>query len=95
MVKKYLRKIFKFFTYPIYYHQVTILLHFEYSEYFVDFELFFREMLSLESSHLDRESLKSRLNDLVFSSFKTYNSFRKRNNLTFTFTLRTKSHYYP
>ena len=53
----------------------------EYSEYLVDFELFFRDTLSLETSHLDRELLKSRLKSLVFSSFKTYNSSKRPNNL--------------
>ena len=32
-------------------------------------------MLNLETSHPDRELLKSRIKDLAFSSFKTYNSF--------------------
>ena len=54
----------------------------EYSEYLVDYELFFRDTLSLEISHLDCELLKSRLKNLLFSSFKTYNSSRKPNNLT-------------
>ena len=54
----------------------------EYSEYLVNYELFFRYVLSLETSHLDRELLKSRLKYLAFSSFKTYNSSRKPNNLT-------------
>ena len=53
----------------------------EYSEYLVDFELFFRDTLSLETSHLDYELRKSRLKDLAFSSFKTYNSSRKPNNI--------------
>ena len=43
----------------------------EYSEYLVDFELFFRDTLSLETSHLGHELLKSRLKNLAFSSFKT------------------------
>ena len=46
----------------------------EYSEYLVDCELFFRERLCLETSHLDRE--------LAFSSFKNCNLSRKLNNLT-------------
>ena len=50
-------------------------------EYLVDFELFFRDTLSLETSHLDRELPKSRLESLGFSSFKTYNSSRRPNNL--------------
>ena len=54
----------------------------EYSEYLVNYELFFRYVLSLETSHLDRELLKSRLKYLAFLSFKTYNSSRKPNNLT-------------
>ena len=54
----------------------------EYSEYLVDYELFFRDALSLETSHHDCELLKSRLKNLAFSSFKTYNSSRKPNNLT-------------
>ena len=54
----------------------------EYSEYLVDFELFFRDTLSLETSHLDRGLLKSRLKNLVFSSHKTYNSSKRLNNLT-------------
>ena len=49
----------------------------EYSEYLVDYELFFRDTLSLETFHVDREILKSKLKDLAFSSFKTYNSSRK------------------
>ena len=53
----------------------------EYSEYLVDFELFFRDTLSLETSHLDRGLLKSRLKNLAFSSFKSYNSSRRPNNL--------------
>ena len=40
-----------------------------------DYKLFFRDMLNLETSHPDREILKSRIKDLAFSSFKTYNSF--------------------
>ena len=48
----------------------------------VDYELFFRDTISLETSQLDREFLKSRLKDLTVSSFKTYNSPRKPNNLT-------------
>ena len=64
------------------YHQVTILLYSEYSEYLVYFELFFRDTLNFETSHLDRDLLKSRLGDLAFSSFKTYNSSRKPNNLS-------------
>ena len=51
----------------------------EYSEYLVDYELCFRDTLSLETSHLDRELLKSRLKDLAFSSF---NSSRKPNTVT-------------
>ena len=43
----------------------------EYSEYLVDYELFFRDTLSLKISHLDRELRKSRLKNLSFSSFKT------------------------
>ena len=43
----------------------------EYSEYLVDYELFFRDTLSLKISHLDRELRKSRLKNLAFSSFKT------------------------
>ena len=43
----------------------------EYSDYLVDFELFFRDTFSLEISHLDRELLKSRLKNLAFLSFKT------------------------
>ena len=54
----------------------------EYSEYLVDYELFFRDTLSLETSYLDRELLKSRLTNLAFLSFKTYNSSRRPNNLT-------------
>ena len=54
----------------------------EYLEYLVDYELFFKDMLSLETSHLDCELLKSRLKGLAFSSFKTYNSSGKPNNLT-------------
>ena len=54
----------------------------EYSEYLVDNELFFRDTRSLETTHLDRELFKSRLKDLVFLSFKIYNSSRKPNNLT-------------
>ena len=42
----------------------------EYSEYLVDFELFFRDMF------------QSWFKNLAFSSFKTYNSFRRPNNLT-------------
>ena len=45
----------------------------------VDYELFFRDTLSLETSHLDCEILTSRLQNLAFSSFKTYNSSRKPN----------------
>ena len=52
-----------------------------YSEDLVNYELFFRDTLILETSHLDRELLKSRLRDLAFSSFKTYNPSRKPNNL--------------
>ena len=48
----------------------------------VDYELFFRDTLSLETSHLDCELLGSRLKNLAFLSFKTYNSSRKPNNLT-------------
>ena len=40
------------------------------------------DSLSLETSHLDHDLFKSRLKDLPFSSFKTYNSSRKPNNLT-------------
>ena len=54
----------------------------EYSEDLVDFELFFRDTRSLETSHLGRELLKSRLKNLAFSSFKNYNSSRRPNNLT-------------
>ena len=54
----------------------------EYSEYLVDYELFFRDTFSLETSHFDRELLKNRLKNLVFLSFKTYNPSRKPNNLT-------------
>ena len=54
----------------------------EYSEYLVDYELFFKDTLSLETSHLDCVLLKSRLKELAFSSFKTYNSSRKSNNIT-------------
>ena len=54
----------------------------ECSKYLVDYELFFRDTLSLETSHLVRELLKSRLKNLGFSSFQTYNSSRKSNNLT-------------
>ena len=54
----------------------------EYSEYLVDYELFFRDTFSLETSHFDRELLKSRLKNLVFLSFKTCNPSRKPNNLT-------------
>ena len=51
-------------------------------EYLLDYELFFRGTLRLETSHLERELIKSRLKNLAFSSFKTYNSSRKPNNLT-------------
>ena len=51
-------------------------------KYLVDYELFFRDTLSLETSHLDCELLGSRLKNLAFLSFKTYNSSRKPNNLT-------------
>ena len=54
----------------------------EFSEYLVDYELFFRDTLSLETFHLDRELLKSKLKNLAFSSFRTYNSSRKPNNFT-------------
>ena len=54
----------------------------EYSEYLVNHEHFFGDMLNLETSHLDCELLMSRLKNLAFSSFKTCNSSRKRNNLT-------------
>ena len=54
----------------------------EFSEYLVDYELFFRDKLSLETFHLDRELLKSKLKNLAFSSFRTYNSSRKPNNFT-------------
>ena len=54
----------------------------QYSEYLVDYELFFRDTLSLETSHLNRELLKSRLKNLALSSFKIYNSSRKPNHLT-------------
>ena len=51
-------------------------------EYLVDYELFFRDTLNLDTSHLDCELLKSRLKNLVFSSFKTYVSSRTPNFLT-------------
>ena len=55
----------------------------EYSEYLVDFELFFfRDTLSLETSHPDLELLKSRLKNFAFLSFKTYNSSSRPSNLT-------------
>ena len=54
----------------------------EYSEYLVDYELFSRDTVSLETSHLDRELLKGRFKNVVFSYFKTYNSSRRPNNLT-------------
>ena len=42
----------------------------------------FSETLNLDTSHLDCELLKSRLKNLVFSSFKTYVSSRTPNFLT-------------
>ena len=54
----------------------------EHAEYLVDYELFFRGTVSLKTSHLDRELLKSRLKNLALSSFRTSNSSRKPNNLT-------------
>ena len=45
----------------------------QYSEYLVDYELFFRDALSLETSHLDRELLKSRLKDLGLLSIHPEN----------------------
>ena len=54
----------------------------EYLEYLVDYELFFRGTLNLDTCHLDCGLLKSRLKNLVFSSFKTYISSRTPNFLT-------------
>ena len=54
----------------------------EYSDYLVDYQLFFRDTFTFESSHLNRELLKSRLKNFAFLYFKTYNSFRKATNLT-------------
>ena len=54
----------------------------EYSEYLVDYKLFFRDMLTFESPNFKYKLLKSRLKDLDLSSSKSYNSFRKPNNLT-------------
>ena len=51
-------------------------------EYLVDFELFFRDTRSLETSHLDRELLKSRLTNLAFAFLKIYDSSRRPNNPT-------------
>ena len=42
----------------------------------------FQRHINLETSHLDCELLKSRLKNLAFSSFKTYNPSRKPSNLT-------------
>ena len=51
-------------------------------EYLVDYELFFRDTISLKTYHLDRKLLKIRLKNLAFSSFKAYNSSIKPNNFT-------------
>ena len=50
--------------------------------FFIFLELFYRDTLSLETSHLDCGLPKSRLKNLAVSSFKTYNSSRKPNKLT-------------
>ena len=50
-----------------------------YSDYMIPFELLYRDVDSLEVSHLDKEFIKSRLRDSAFSSYKDISKTFEKN----------------
>ena len=54
----------------------------EYADYMVSFELLFRDINTTNLSNIQNETIKSKLRDIAFSSFNSFNKNKPKNNLT-------------
>ena len=54
----------------------------EYSNYLVDFELFYRDVVNFATSYLDHELIKCKIKDIALTSFKSFKRISQENNLS-------------